>query len=76
MGADVRVEFRYEPKFCRFLGKHVWAIVTQQPDRSWRVVNCLDKDESCFSLECSFTTDHGQWPYKTVTPAPVQPKRS
>ncbi len=63
------IEFRYEPKVCKFLGQHVWAIRTQQADGSWRVVNCLDKDEGCFSLKCAFTTDHGEWPYK-VTSAP------
>jgi len=58
------VEFRYQPRYCVFLRKRVWAILTQQADGSWRTVNCLDKEESCYSQECAFTTDAGSWPYK------------
>ena len=65
MKAEARVEFRYEPKYCKLLGKYVWTIRTQQADGTWRVVNCLDKDEGCFQLDCAFTTDNGQWPYKS-----------
>jgi hypothetical protein len=61
-----KVECRYEPRHCTLLGKDVWAILTQQADGSWRVVNCLDKDEGCFSLECAFTSDHGAWPYSEI----------
>ena len=68
MGTETRVEFRYEPKFCTLLGKHVWAILTQQADGTWRIVNCLDKDETCFNLDCAFTTDNGAWPYRASTP--------
>lgn len=57
------IEFRYEPRYCTFLKQHVWAICTQQPDGCWRIVNCLDKDEPCFSLTCAFTTSGGTWPY-------------
>ena len=63
MAADGHEEFRYEPKQCRFLRQVVWAIVTQQPEGSRRIVNCLDKDEACFGLNCAFTTDGGEWPY-------------
>ena len=70
MGTDTKVEFRYEPKCCKFLGKHVWAILTQQGEGTWRIVNCLDKDELCFGLECAFTTDNGEWPYKAPAPKP------
>ena len=76
MEPAVQTEFRYQPRYCTFLGKHVWAIRTQQADGTWRTVNCLDKDEGCFSVECSFTTDHGQWPYpleRQMTGAPQQP---
>ena len=66
MSDSGRIEFRYQPKHCALLGKTVWAIMTRQPDGSWRIVNCLDKDEACFSLSCAFTTDAGEWPYKTV----------
>jgi hypothetical protein len=69
MGAEPRVEFRYQPRYCTFLRKHVWAIATKQADGTWRIVNCLDKDEGCFSLECAFTTDCGQWPYREAAPA-------
>ena len=64
MGGETSVEVRYAPKHCAFLGKIVWAITTQQTDGSWRIVNCLDKDEGCFSLDCAFTTDQGEWPYR------------
>ena len=64
MDDSARVGFRYHPKHCALLGKTVWAIMTQQADGSWRVVNCLDKDEGCFHIECAFTTDHGAWPYE------------
>ena len=57
------VKFRYEPRRCALLGKDVWAILTKQPDGSWRIVNCLDKDEPCFKLACAFTSDGGAWPY-------------
>lgn len=67
MEPEPRVEFRYEPKHCTLLGKQVWAILTRQPDGTWRTVNCLDKDEACFSLDCSFTTDQGEWPYAQVS---------
>ncbi len=60
-------EFQYQPTYCALQGKNVWAILTQQPDGSWRTVNCLDKDESCFSVDCAFTTDQGEWPYSSVT---------
>ena len=64
------VELRYQPTYCAFLRKRVWAILTKQPDGSWRIVNCLDKDEDCFRLDCAFTTDHGEWPFR---PAPAEP---
>ena len=54
---------RYCPMMCEFVGKQVWAILTKQADGTWRIVNCLDKEESCFSLECAFTTSGGRWPY-------------
>ena len=63
MGAESKPEFRYDPRLCAFLRKRVWAIRTKQPDGAWRIVNCLDKDESCFTLNCAFTTDGGAWPF-------------
>ncbi len=67
MEREASVEFCYEPKYCAFLGKHVWAIKTRQTDGNWRIVNCLDKDEPCFTLDCAFTTDQGEWPYYIVS---------
>ena len=58
-------EFRYQPKYCAFLRKVVWAITTPRADGSWRIVNCLDKDEGCLSLQCAFTAEQGEWPYKS-----------
>ncbi len=26
------------------------------------VVNCLDKEECCYTLDCQFCTDGGNWP--------------
>ena len=74
METESKVEFRYQPKYCAFLRKVVWAIVTRQADGSWRIVNCLDKDEACFSLDCAFTTDQGEWPYKQCPAEHPQPK--
>ncbi|GEM_PF-2686533 len=68
MAGDEAVQYRYQPVFCALLHKQVWAIVTRQSDGSWRIVNCLDKDTPCFSLECAFTTDHGEWPFEGVPP--------
>ena len=59
-------EFRYEPKHCSFFCKPVWAIRTQQADGSWKIVNCLDKDESCFGVDCAFTTSGGEWPFPAL----------
>lgn len=75
MTSDTPVAFRYEPKHCLLLGKHVWAIRACQADGAWKIVNCLDKDESCFALECAFTSDHGAWPYPKTTSEPVSPTR-
>jgi hypothetical protein len=75
MKTERSAEVRYQPRYCSFLRQHVWAIATKQPDGAWRIVNCLDKDEGCFSLECAFTTDHGEWPYREAADAsPDQPK--
>jgi hypothetical protein len=63
MSEEPKIEFRYQPRYCTFLQRQVWAILTRQPGGEWRVVNCLDKDEHCFRLDCAFTTDHGEWPY-------------
>ena len=67
-------EFRYEPRYCSFFCKHVWAIRTPQADGSWKIVNCLDKDESCFGVDCVFTTSGGEWPSLALSPqAPERP---
>lgn len=65
MASESRPAVRFEPKYCAFFRTVVWAIQTQQADGSWRVVNCLDKDEPCFSLNCAFTSLEGEWPYKS-----------
>jgi hypothetical protein len=58
------------------LRKDVWAILTQQADGGWRVVNCLDKHDACFRLDCAFTDDQGTWPYKAAAADPVSDKRT
>jgi len=60
---STQIDVRYEPRYCTFLKQHVWAIRTRQLDGTWRVVNCLDKDQPCYAMECAFTTSGGQWPY-------------
>ena len=74
MDGAARVEVRYQPHFCVFLKKEVWAILTQQADGGWRIVNCLDKEAGCFGLGCIFTTDQGEWPYhpSETTQAPLK----
>ena len=67
MSSEPGVEFRYQPRYCVLLGKYVWAIRTRQADGTWRTVNCLDKDEGCFRIECAFTADRGEWPYKPAS---------
>ncbi len=56
-------DMKYLPRQCRFLDREVWAILTKQPEGTWRVVNCLDKDTVCFQHECVLTTDGGEWPF-------------
>ena len=68
------MEFRYQPRHCALLGKVVWAILTKQEDGGWRIVNCLDKDAACFGLNCAFTTDQGEWPYRAPTSMPTWPR--
>ena len=54
---------KYLPCRCQFVQREVWAIVTQQADGAWRIVNCLDKDHDCTGYPCAFTTDIGDWPF-------------
>ena len=69
MEKQPQLEVRYEPRHCAFFRKHVWAIVTKQADGAWNIVNCLDKDEPCFGMECVFTTSGGTWPYPNSSEA-------
>jgi len=71
MKPEPRVSIRYYPTICTLMGKEVWAILTKQADGSWRIVNCLDKDETCFHRECTFTTDQGAWPYVVSSTEPL-----
>ena len=59
---------KYQPCHCALLRREVWAILTQQPDGRWRIVNCLDKDKECFALGCAFTADGGEWPFVDTPP--------
>ena len=72
MSPEAADGFRYQPAQCALRNASVWAILRQQPDGTWRIVNCLDKDTPCFSLNCAFTTSGGEWPYAiaTVDPQP------
>ncbi|MBI4598559.1 MAG: hypothetical protein HY737_09200 [Candidatus Omnitrophica bacterium] len=62
------VECQYAPKMCALLGKEVWAIMTRPPGGTWRIVNCLEKEEACGVLPCAFTTADGGWPYTNPIP--------
>ena len=59
-------DVKYLPQCCPFLKKEVWAILTQQKDGSLKIVNCLDKEHSCFQQPCAFTSDGGEWPFDTL----------
>ena len=71
MESTETVAIKYLPCRCPFLNETVWAILTQQSDGTWRIVNCLDKDTPCFSQPCAFTTDGGQWPYAQLSSQPA-----
>ena len=57
---------RYLSRRCPFFQRDVWAIVTRQPDRRWKIVNCLDKDNACCAQPCALTVDGGTWPFGDV----------
>ena len=71
MTTNAPPDVRYQPTRCTLLCRDVWAILTRQADGSWRIVNCLDKDEGCFGLDCAFTTSGGQWPYRVASTEPL-----
>ena len=58
-----RPEVKYLSCRCRLRKKRVWAILTKQSSRRWKIVNCLDKDTVCATRGCAFTTDGGAWPF-------------
>ncbi len=62
-----RPDVKYLPRHCPFLNKEVWAILTKQIGGTWRIVNCLDKQQPCFEHDCAFTVDGGNWPFDHVT---------
>ncbi len=55
---------KYLARHCSFVKREVWAILTKHPDGTWKIVNCLDKDNACFQHDCAFTTDGGGWPFE------------
>ena len=61
-----RRDVKYLSQHCPFFKKEVWAILVQQADGTWRIVNCLDKHEPCFKHDCVFTVDGGEWPFDNV----------
>ena len=72
MALEPRGDVKYLAQCCPFLQQDVWAILTRQPDGSWRIVNCLDKHEGCYTMDCAFTTDGGQWPFNRPAAVPSQ----
>ena len=71
MDQEPKAAIRYYPTICTVFGKEVWAILTKQPDGSWRIVNCLDKDGECFKMDCAFTTSCGRWPFAISSTEPL-----
>ena len=67
-----RPDVKYSPRRCPFLSKEVWAILTKNDAKQWRIVNCLDKDEECYGEPCAFTTDGGRWPFEHAPCGPVE----
>ena len=61
-----RPAVQYLSRRCPFFNRDVWAIVMRQPDRRWKIVNCLDKDKACFAQPCALTVDGGAWPFGDV----------
>ena len=76
MSQRLPLEFRSSTVQCKLLRTPVSAIVVHQDDGVWRIVNCLDKHEGCYRLECPFTTDHAAWPYDATTVAAPPPRPS
>ena len=64
MNQPERPEVKYLARRCAFLKQDVWAILVQQEDGRWRIVNCLDKEKRCFQQPCVFTMDGGHWPFR------------
>ena len=58
-----RPSVKYLPSYCPFRKQEVWAIMTQQADGAWKIVNCLDKARACFEEPCAFTSAGGDWPF-------------
>lgn len=72
---DERPDIKYLPQQCRLLNRDVWAILIRQEDSKLRVVNCLDKDDSCVSQHCAFTANGGEWPFAVhLVPEKALPK--
>lgn len=70
MRSEPRTGVAFLPKHCRFLDQEVWGILTEQPDHTWQITNCLDKHEACFKHHCAFSACCGEWPFsgdKTVS---------
>lgn len=67
---------KYFARHCPFFKKEVWAIVTKQADGGWKIVNCLDKHDPCFTHNCAFTRDGGEWPFDTVSVEDPEHKES
>ena len=64
-GTD-RPDIKYLACDCPFVKREVWAILTQQTDGTWKVVNCLDKENACDQYGCAFTTHGGRWPFDVI----------
>ena len=64
--AAERPDVKYVSRHCPFFHRDVWAVLMRQPDRRWKIVNCLDKNKVCFEQNCALTTDGGEWPFVDV----------
>ena len=66
-------DVKYQPYICPFLRRDIWAILAKQPDGSWKIVNCLDKDKGCVDYPCAFIVDGGEWPFEHAVTHPHHP---
>lgn len=43
-----RTGVQFSTRYCAMLDREVRVVLVQQPDGTWQVTRCLDKDRVCF----------------------------